>query len=271
MFGLRYVKKINYDLLKKIIAIIAVVIFFARYLSYRELQIMPSYESGYDFMSAAGVGPNKTPFLNKAGNILIWFETVAFLAIVCEPFFESKTTKFISLYVATPLILLPAIGMPVMMRMMNGSLEVGFTLIMFGIEIGVLLALTAMNWVVNWRAKFYRPTIIKGIVSGVIFLIFALPTYLPVSLFGPALPIYHVKNLTMTHRIFIYLYVFIPPLPLYFFLRGQSKSFIRYALLMISGAAMIVFTEFEKYDVLSIYLLYHMRIYFSIKSHLTHD
>ena len=250
MFGLRYVKKINYDLLKKIIAIIAVVVFFARYLSYRELQIMPSYESGYDFMSAAGVGPNKTPFLNKAGNILIWFETVAFLAIVCEPFFESKTTKFISLYVATPLILLPAIGMPIMMRMMNGSLEVGFTLIMFGIEIGVLLALTAMNWVVNWRTKFYRPTIIKGVVSGVIFLIFALPTYLPVSLFGPALPIYHVKNLTMTHRIFIYLYVFIPPLPLYFFLRGQSKSFIRYALLMISGAAMIVFTEFEKYDVL---------------------
>ena len=248
MFGLRFVKKVNYDLLKKIIAVIAVVVFFVRYMSFREIQLIPTYESGYNFMEAAGVGPNKTPFLNQAGNILIWFEIVAFLTIVTEPFFESKTTKFISLYVSTPLIVLSAIGMPTMMLMMNGTLKIGFTFVMFGIEMGVLLALTVMNWVVNWKTKFYRPTIIKGIVTAVIFLLFSVPTYLPVSLFGPALSIYHVKNLTQVHRLFIYIFILIPPLPLYFFLRNQSRSFIRYSLLVITTGVMILFVAFTKYD-----------------------
>ena len=247
LFGLRYVKKVNYSLLKKIVAIVAIVVFFTRYMSFRELQLMPSAESGIDFLHA-GAGLNKTPFLNQAANILIWFEIVAFLTIVAEPFFESKTTKFISLYIATPLIILPAIGMPIMMLNMNGTLEMTFTFVMFGIEIGMLLALTAMNWVLNWKTKFYRPTIIKGIITALIFLLFAIPDYLPVSLFGPALSIYHVKNLSLTHRMFIYTYALLPPLPLYFFLRGQSKSFIRYTLLLITTSVMITFVAFTKYD-----------------------
>ena len=240
-------KRIDYHTFLKAISIAAVVIFFVRYMSFKELQLMSSSLSGFNFMEA-GVGPNKSAFLNKLGNILIWFEIVAFLTIVTEPFFESKTTKFISLYCAAPLILFSFAGMPIMLNMMNGTLEITFTHVMFGIEVGLLLALCAMNWYVNWKTKFYRPTIIKGLVTIFIFLLFSIPTYLPVSIFGKAPVIYYVKKLSATHRIFIYLFIVIPPLPLYFFLRNQSKSFIRYVLLVISTAVMIIFVAFTKYD-----------------------
>ena len=199
-----------------------------------------------DFM-VKGAGPSNA-VLNQFGNILIWFEVVAFLTIVTQPFFDSKVVKFISLYVATPLILLCAGGMPYMFLMMKGHLTVDFTYVLFGIEIGMLVALATMNWVVNWNTKFYRPTIIKGLVTTFIFLLFAIPTYLPVNLFGPALSIYRVKNLTFTHRLFIYGFILVPPLPLYFFLRNQSKPFIRYSLLVITTAVMILFVAFTKYD-----------------------
>ena len=41
-----FVKKVNYVLLVKIISVISVAVFFVRFMSFRELQLMPSYESG---------------------------------------------------------------------------------------------------------------------------------------------------------------------------------------------------------------------------------
>ncbi len=239
-------KKVEYSTFKKIIAIITIVVFFVRYMSFREIQLLGTSEAIYDF-TKAGAGPSSYS-LNQFGNILIWFEIFAFLTIVAEPFFDSKITKFISLYVATPFIVLCFAGMPYMMLMMRGNLEVCFTFILFGIEIGALLAITAMNWLVNWRTKFYHPTIIKGLITTFIFLIFTVPTYLPVSLFGFAPPVWHVKELSMTHRLFIYAFIIIPPLPIYFFLRNQSKPFIRYTLLTITTGVMILFVAFTKYD-----------------------
>ena len=239
-------KRVEYATFKKVIAITAIVLFFVRYMSFREIQLLGTQEAIYDF-SKAGAGPSSYS-LNQFGNVLIWFEIFAFLTIVAEPFFDSKITKFISLYVATPFIVLCFAGMPYMMLMMRGDLEVCFTFVLFGLEIGSLLAITAMNWVANWRTKFYRPTIIKGIVTSVVFLLFTVPTYLPVSLFGYASPVWHVKELSMTHRLFIYFFIVIPPLPLYFFLRNQSKPFIRYTLLTITTGVMILFVAFTKYD-----------------------
>ena len=235
-----------YTIVLKVVCIITIAVFLIRFMSFREIQLMATWESGIDF-SKAGAGPS-SPALNKFGNILIWFEVVAFLTTVSAPFFDSKTVKFISLYVATPLILLCAAGMPYMLLMMRGNLDIGFTYIMFGIEVGLLVALVGMNWVVNWNTKFYYPTIIKGIVTAIIFLIFSVPTYLPASLFGFGPGVWHVKELSMTHRIYIYLFILVPPLPLYFFLRNQSKPFIKYTLLLITTGVMFLFVAFTKYD-----------------------
>ena len=236
-----------YLLVLKIVSIITVVVFFARYMSFREIQLLGESERIIDFRQA-GAGPFEEPILNQLGNIFIWFEVVAFLTIVSAPFFDSKITKFISLYISTPLILHCFAGMKLMYGMMVGSQRVGFTYKMFGVEMGMLLALTAMNWVVNAKTKFYRPTILKGLLSAGIFLIFAVPTYLPQSIIGQAPVLWNAYGLSMTHRIFIYLFILVPPLPLYFFLRNQSKPFIRYFLLTITTSVMILFVAFTKYD-----------------------
>ena len=257
MFVLRtYVKKVDYALVKKIVALVIVAFFAVRYMSFKEMQILGKEELNIlsqtigktlDFTKRGG-GPFVYIWQNQLGNVLIWFEIAAFLFIVLEPFFDSKAVKFISLYCATPLMVLSAVGMPLMYGMMTGMFKIGLTYILFGIEIGGLLAFVAMNWFVNWKTKFYRPTIIKGIVLTFIVLLFTIPTYLPASLFGFASPYLHVKELSFTHRIFIYVFILIPPLPIYFFLRNQSKPFIRYALLAITSGVMIIFVAFTKYD-----------------------
>ncbi len=247
LIGLRFVKKINYALVRKIITLVVVAIFIVRYMSFREIQLMYSYESGIDF-SVAGAGPWPDPSRNTFGNFLIWFEIAAFLMIVLEPFFDSKAVKFISMYVAAPLMIMPLFGLDTMYMMMTGNLKVGFTYILFGIEVGSLLALLVANWVFNFKTKFYLPTIRKGIIMGVIILLFSIPTYLPVSVFGFGPSFWHVKELSMTHRMYIYIFILIPPLPLYFFLRNQSKPFIRYALLAITLGVTILFVAFTKYD-----------------------
>ena len=249
-------KPINFSLIRKIAALVVVVVFFVRYMSFKEMQLMGKLE--LDALSAtigktldftiAGGGPYSYLWQNQLGNLLIWFEIAAFLFICLEPFFDSKAVKFVSLYCATPLIICSAAGMPLMYTMMRGSLVVDMTFILFGIEMGGLLSLVLVNWLDNYKTKFYRPTIIKGIVIALIILIFSIPTYLPVSFFGYASPYLHVKELSQTHRLFIYFFILIPPLPVYFFLRGQSKAFIKYSLLAISTGVMIIFVAFTKYD-----------------------
>ena len=251
-----FVKKVDYSLIRKIITLVIAAVFAVRYMSFKEIQIMGKVE--LDSVSAAigktldftirGGGPFEYIWQNQIGNVLIWFEIAAFLMIVLEPFFDSKAVKFISLYCATPLIVLPLIGMPLMYGMMTGMFKIGLTYILFGIEVGGLLALNALNWLVNWKTKFYSPTIIKGIIAAVLILIFSVPTYLPASLFGYASPFLHVKEISFTHRVFIYAFILIPPLPIYFFLRSQSKAFIRYTLLAITTGVMIIFVAFTKYD-----------------------
>ena len=256
MFGLRFVKKVNYDLLRKIITLVVVGVFIVRYMSFREMQLMNKLElealseqlgTYLDFTKAGG-GPSKYIADNQFGNFCIWFEIAAFLFICLEPFFDSKAVKFISMYCAAPLFLISFIGMPYMFMMMKGSLTIDFTFIMFGIEMGGLLAILFMNWFVNWKTKFYHPTIIKGLILAFIVLIFSVPTYLPASVFGFANPFWHVKEMSLTHRLFIYFFILIPPLPIYFFLRNQSKPFIRYALLAITSGVLIIFVAFTKFD-----------------------
>ena len=256
LFGLRYVKKVNYDLLRKILTLVVVAVFIVRYMSFREMQLMNKYEldnlaaqlgTYLDFTKAGG-GPSQYISDNQFGNIAIWFEIAAFLFICLEPFFDSKAVKFISMYCAAPLFIISFIGMPYMYMMMRGITTICLTYVLFGIEMGALLGLLAMNWFINWKTKFYHPTIIKGLIAAVVILIFSVPTYLPASLFGFGSPFLHVKELSFTHRMYIYCFILIPPLPLYFFLRNQSKAFIRYCLLAITSGVLIIFVAFTKYD-----------------------
>lgn len=246
LFILSRVKKVNYPLLRKIITLAVVAVFIVRYMSYKELQLLASYETVYDF-TIAGSGPSSSA-LNLLGNFGIWFEIVAFLLIVTEPFFDSKITKFLSMYVAAPLMVFSFAIMPYNYLMMRGNYDITLTFVLYGIEVGGLLALCATKWIKDWNIKFYRPTIIKGLVALVFFLIAAIPTYLPQNLFGQAPVLWHVKNLEFPHRIFIYSLILIPPFFIYFFLRNQSKPFIRYSLLVITLCVTINFTAFTKYD-----------------------
>ena len=120
-----------YTIVLKVVSIVAVVVFFARFMSFREVQLLGESERIIDFRQA-GAGPFADPALNQFGNICIWFEVVAFLTIVATPFFDSKITKFISLYISTPLILVCFAGMPYMYGMMVGVERIGFTYYMFG-------------------------------------------------------------------------------------------------------------------------------------------
>lgn len=242
LFILKKVKKINYSLVRKILTLIVVLVFVVRYMSYKELQL----SNTYDF-TIAGAGPSSKG-LNILGNIGIWFEIIAFLMIVLEPFFDSKVTKFISMYVGSPLILICFAIMPFSFLMMRGNYDITLTFILYGIEIGGLLALAATKWLFEWNTKFYRPTIVKGLLATIGFFIACIPTFLPQGLFGQAPAYWHVKELSQTHRIFIYSIVVVPPFILYFSLRNQSQSFIKYCLLFITLGVMINFVAFTKYD-----------------------
>ena len=247
LFFLKKKNIIDNTLLRKIVTLVVVAIFAVRYMSYREVQILERYETIFDFR-IAGAGPNKFKILNWMGNVGIWFEITAFLMIVLEPFFDSKVTKFISMYVGAPLMILSFGLMPLNYQMNLGNLDMSLTFVLYGIEVGALLALYATKWLNDWNTKFYKITIIKGLVASLGFFIACMPTFVPQSFFGQAPTTWHVKELEEAHRFMIYGLIVIPPFLIYFFLRNQSASFIRYSLLFITLGVMINFTAFTKYD-----------------------
>ena len=229
-------------LFEKGLALFFVLVFVARYYFYREYAI--------DNIIGLENAPDGK-FITVIAVISIWFSSMANSLIMLKPFFKVDALRIITKYFCVPAYILTAVMLPFNLKILMGAnyaTEWGFTAIMYAIEVGLALAISAYEWFKDFKLdKPKKKSTLNVVFALVAMLICAIPSYAFQILFGLGNPNLSVDDFTVTHRIFIYM-AFVIPVLIYFGLREKDYDTRRFALTYISVALMITFCTRFKFD-----------------------
>ena len=230
---------------ERIIPFILIAVVVVRFMSYNDVQ----FESA-NYSTFAHFGGPMNPFLNTVGNLCLWFETSALLLVLLRPWTRFKTAKFYVKFIALPILAVSAISLNPMLKMMQGHDQWSVLTVMLPIEIGGLLSLAIYYLIKDWKVKISRHSYAEVAIFSTLIHFSTMPCFLPSFIFGLGLPGRFPYEMSMYHRIYIYLFCIIIPVSLYFGLRHAHQDKIRYTLIFISLATLMVYMVEHKYDTL---------------------
>lgn len=180
------------------------------------------------------------PFKTIITLIAIWGQYTCLLIVILKGFFNFKLIINLSRFITIPVFILNAIMLPAIMTLFVGDSKASLLLICYILEIVIGIILGIYNIVINIKVKTNYKEILAMFGIFLLMLIASMPSYFLQIVIGDGTRDMIVKDLTPYHRIFIYLAIIIPTC-LYFALRNQKEEVIRYFLIYISVATMIVF------------------------------
>lgn len=229
----------------KILSITLAVVFFFRYML------------GVDAVSQVFALKNSVvggKFLTATSILLIWFQYSAILLVVLYPFFKGFKYAVLIKYFAFVVTILNILFIyPTTIGIVGEYAYLTFNLrtILYAIEL--MLMFSCCFIVFMEKCKF---VVVKKDFVVFIYIIFMLlstiPTYLFSALFGNINYGIQIKNLTLPHRMILYICLIIP-FVLLLLLRKKSNKEIRACLLYISLGTLISFSiNFKLYDFLDI-------------------
>ena len=230
-------------IVERIIPYVLIAVIAVRFMSYNDVQFQ---SANYDFFSHFG-GP-MNPFLNTVGNFCIWFEATALLLILLRPWVGFKTAKFYVKYIALPIMIISAISLNPMLKMMQGNDNWSVLTVMLPIEVGGLLSLAVYYLAKDWKERVSRHSYAEVSVFASLVNFATMPCFIPNFLFGMGIPGRYPYDLSITHRIFLYVYCIILPFGIYFALRNAHSDKIRYSLIIISVGTTMAYLVGNKYD-----------------------
>jgi hypothetical protein len=224
---------------KQLIAILYGALFFVRFLGG-----VPLIQSTVGLNVYSPFGPQGST-LAFVSIILFWLIYTVQLANVTFPFFE-KNVPLVAPIVRyiTPAVYVASIAaLPILNRGLDGDLANGFhyRLLIFAIELGVGLALSAFQFIDLKDIKLGRNQFWKSILIFVGMFLISLPCWAPQALFGLGDEKIILEDLTIYHRLMIYGSV-VFALIVHFCFKKCDYEKRRYALLYISMATMITFS-----------------------------
>ena len=244
-----------YEKAERIVVIVltslAMALFVVRFMCYDDIQ----WVSGWEQYIKIGAIPQ-----SKAGAILgelcLWLVVPANLLLFVRTFTKEKTAAWFVKFLTLPILVITIIFMKQTEINMIGEVHetlADFKLveIMFPLELGGSLALTIYYFIKDFKESITKPEYHFVGIMAVVVCFFAIPPFLPMFFFGLGKPGLFPYDLSQIHRIIIYAFFIILPLLLYFFLRGKGQLKIRFALTLISLAAMFGFmyaNKFSKFD-----------------------
>ena len=189
--------------------------------------------------------------------ILIWFENACILMLICRRWFNFKILRNILKFIAPIVFILnSSFVMPISKLLIDPiwaeahSINVTLFIIIYIIETTISLGLCIYYFFIDFNEKNNWKEILSMLGLFLLMLIPALPTYFVQYMFGYSNAAIEIKELTVYHRIFIYL-GFIIPFSLYFALRNKPQEVIRFAMIYMSTAAMIGFVVYYNYQTLA--------------------
>lgn len=145
----------------KVLTALLIVIFAVRFMSFKDVQIFGE-NSGIFINYAHSTGGPVAPFWGIVADFLIWFELTAVLLIMMRPFYHFRTIKYLTKFVAMPIMFLAGLCMEPILIMSQGhgfyNANGGVTLlsILYPIEIGLGCALGIYYIFKNAYARQYK-------------------------------------------------------------------------------------------------------------------
>ena len=238
VFGLRKKVEGKENLIFKIFAFVFIAIFSIRFLWGQEALSM--------IIGVTHGSPIYSGFLTVMAIILFWFLHTAFLAVVLHIFFkDQKWLTTLVKFFALPVYILSLAFLSVIYPIVAGRWAfVGFNvrLMFFSFEIAMGLAYSVYVFVKNDGLKTTKKEMkVFGILIAP--LIFAtMPASIPQAILGIGSVLEKVKDLTLYHRILLYLAIIIP-FVMVFSLRNKDKKFVKSLLVFLTLGTMITFSR----------------------------
>ncbi len=192
-----------------------------------------------------------SPFLTTGAYFAIWFELAIVVLLIIWPFNKLKTITNFLKFIGVPFFLFYFAfsfhGIESVVYGMNEATESFlFTRIFFLIETGLVAYGLLGVWAENRELKLSKEELLNMAYVTIPILLATLPVYGPQILIGPTNIRYTVLDLSETHRLFIYISIAIPVLIL-LALRNKKREVIDFALLYLSVATMITFSNIFYY------------------------
>ena len=244
LFGLRKKLQNKETNILKILSLVLAGVFCVRYLY--------AHDACEMIFGVTNNSPLASPFLTAVASLIIWFGCASLLSIIVYPFFKLDWLKNLVKFFALPVYIL-TIGflIPVFSLIVGENAFSGINprLIIYSVEIGIALAYCLY---IFFSKGFFKSTKKDWKVFGIMIVpvLFAtMPNYIPQLLLGPVNVLEEVKDLSVYHRIILYLGV-IFPVVLYFLLRNKDKLFIKSVLIFISLGTMITFCRSYTFEAL---------------------
>ena len=248
-------KKENWAKAERIVVIVltslAMAMFAVRFMCYDDIQ----WISGWEKYIKIGAMPQSK--VNAVfGELCLWLVVPANLLLFMRTFSKEKTASWFVKFITLPILIVTIICMKQTEINMIGEVHdslADFKLveIMFPLELGGTLALAIYYFIKDFKVRTeLKEYHYVGILS-VLGCFFAIPPFLPMFFFGLGREGRYPYDISVTHRIVIYIAFIALPLLIYFFLRETGKKKIKFALTLITLSAMFGFmyaNKFSKFD-----------------------
>ena len=184
--------------------------------------------------------PLSNGFIKVISMLLIWLSYTSILIIIMRKFFEFKTIKNLARFVTGPVFLLNLVCIKPIITLLQGSFNFSLLIIVYILECLIGLALSVYYFIKDFKDKNTYKTILIMVGILLLLMLASMPNYTIQYLFGNGNIAYRVKDITVEHRLFLYVGI-IAPVVMYFTLRNKSQEIIRFSLIYLSLATMIGF------------------------------
>ncbi len=229
--------------LTKVLPILLILVFGVRYFGFDDIHTV-----GSKYYELSHFGGPMSPFWNTVGALTIWLEISAIIILMMRPFFRFKTAKWMVKFYTTPIIVLSIVFMNPMMSMLQGNMNHTLLYYMLPIELAFALALCIFYWIVDAKIRISKHSY-GEVASFTLLCNFAtMPAFIPSFFFGMGNVNNHVIDISLPHRLFIYVLLILVPFGLYFGLRKAHEDKIRFTLLFIALGTGLSFLAYYKYD-----------------------
>lgn len=245
-------KKENWAKAERTVVIVltslAMAMFAVRFMCYDDIQWISGWEKYQKF---GEIGQSE--FNATMGELCLWLIVPANLLLFMRTFSTEKTASWFVKFIALPILIVSAIFMKQTEINMIGSVHESlgeFTLleIMLPLEIGSTIALAIYYFIKDFKVRIAKPEYHYVGIAAVLGCVFAIPPFLPMFFFGEGKGEHYPYDLSVTHRMVIYIGFILLPILIYFFLRNLGKKKIQFTLTFITLSAMIGFMYANKFS-----------------------
>ncbi len=225
--------------IKKILAII-----FGKVLPYALIAILIFRMLCYQTNINSYIKLSSSPlpgFMTVITLLAIWFEYVAVLITILRAFFNFKLIVNLARFVCLPVYLLNIVVINNIMILLVGSSHANMMLFISYLCESIFGIIISIYYLINdFKTKTNYKDILLMLLLFLLMLIPAMPSYVPQFIFGRGKTMIVINDLSFEHRLFLYFGI-LAPVILYFVLRNKEERVIRFFLIYISLATLIVF------------------------------